>query len=253
MKKRQPINYELKARVLKNGCVRLVKKKSLTIWMKTQASNEIETINITGCDSNGEVSSIERYENKIHELDNKLESINNELANYNDVELLESERVNKATYNRNTRLKKTIERMLKYNNCIFLTMTFRDDVLNNTSQETRRRYITRFLNEQCLYYVANIDYGFKNEREHYHAVVIAKNNEVDGVFYRLNYGSINFERINYNEFTSTKLAKYVNKLTNHAIKETCKQSRVIYSRNYIPKDDVFILTQAFGLDVVNVL
>lgn len=249
MKKRKPINYELKARVLKNGCVGLLKKQSLTSWKKAQAFNNIENIKLCGCDMNGEIIPVESYEDKINELDNKLDVINKKLGCYNDVEIEEAIKVNKATYNRNTRLKKTIERMIKYNNCIFLTLTFRNDIFDNTSQETRRRYVTRFLNENCLYYVANVDYGKINGREHYHAVVIAKNNEVDGVFYRSNYGSINFERINYNEFTSIKLAKYVSKLTNHAIKDTCKQNRVIYSRSYIPKDDVFILAEAFGCDI----
>lgn len=43
------------------------------------------------------------------------------------------------------------------------------------------------------------------------------------------------EKINYNTgeiipICSEKLAKYISKLTNHAIKETTKQKRIIYSR-----------------------
>jgi hypothetical protein len=125
--------------------------------------------------------------------------------------------------------------MLNIPNCIFLTLTFRDDVLANTSEETRKKYIQRFLKEQCSLYIANIDYGTKKGREHYHAVVIPKYNQIDGSFYRTNYGSIDFERVRNKggvdtEATSKRLAKYVSKLVNHAIKETTRKCQVIYSR-----------------------
>jgi len=32
-------------------------------------------------------------------------------------------------------------------------------VLNNTTAETRKKYIKRFLKENCYEYIANIDYG----------------------------------------------------------------------------------------------
>ena len=43
------------------------------------------------------------------------------------------------------------------------------------------------------------------------------------------YGALNGERVrSTNDFV--KLAKYISKLTNHAIKDTCKGSRMIYNR-----------------------
>lgn len=145
------------------------------------------------------------------------------------IEMQEAVRINNATYRRNTRLNNRIKTMLnddKYQH-IFLTLTFYDDVLNSTSPETRRRYVTRFLKQYTNYYVANIDYGKKYEREHYHAVVnCLKNiNCQDWPF-----GAINFKRIHTPNFRA--LSKYVNKLTNHAIKETTKRSAIIYSKNY---------------------
>jgi len=48
---------------------------------------------------------------------------------------------------------------------------------------------------------------------------------------------IDFERVRISrkkncdiEATSKKIAKYTSKLTNHAIKETTQQNRIIYSR-----------------------
>lgn len=111
--------------------------------------------------------------------------------------------------------------MLTRFECVFLTLTFTDKVLNSTTQETRRRYVSRWLKSKSDYYIANIDYGSENEREHYHAII---NCRVDNSW---EYGAINFKQItNKNE---KALAKYINKLTNHAIKATTKQNKVIYS------------------------
>ena len=127
---------------------------------------------------------------------------------------------------RQSRLKKRIENMITNNNCLFLTLTFTDCVLSSTSFETRKKYVIRFLNALNCAYVGNVDYGSKNGREHYHCVVAIDNLSC----YDWHYGAINFKRIiNRN---SLALAKYVAKLTNHALKETTNNSRIIYSRKF---------------------
>ena len=117
--------------------------------------------------------------------------------------------------------------MLLLGNCIFITLTFKDNVLNNTTRETRRRYITRFLKAHSSEYVANIDFGEKNHREHYHAVIMCDklNNKL------WTYGAIDFERIKVNNDAPKRLAKYVCKLTNHAIKNTTQKNYCIYSKS----------------------
>ena len=126
--------------------------------------------------------------------------------------------------------------MIYKNDCLFLTFTFRDKTLNNTSAYTRRRYVKYFLNALNVPYVANIDFGKKNEREHYHAVV-----QIGRVDYsKWKYGAINGIKIRndikYDDdgvITSEsveKIARYVAKLTNHAIKETTRRSVIMYSR-----------------------
>ena len=74
------------------------------------------------------------------------------------------------------------------------------------------------------FYVANIDFGKNTEREHYHALVL-----VDRINDTWDYGFTWFERVHRSDSAAT-LAKYVSKLTNHAIKETTKRSCYIYSR-----------------------
>lgn len=145
---------------------------------------------------------------------------------------LEAHRINHASYQRTSRLRKRIAEIisnarLANNNVLFLTFTFTDACLNSTNFETRRRYVSRFLRSNCVRYVANVDYGSKNGREHYHAVVLA-NGKLD--YTKWTNGSLNGKKVAINDICHTKLAKYVSKLTNHAIKATCKRSVLIYSR-----------------------
>ena len=141
-------------------------------------------------------------------------------------EYKEAERLFKASHNRNTRLNNYIKKMLNNGDCLFLTFTFNDSTLNTTSIDTRRQIVRRYLSNYKTDYVANIDYGKKNEREHYHAVIQC--NKVDYSAYH-KYGAIKGEIIKSTS-DSIKLVKYINKLTNHAIKDTCKGCRLIYAR-----------------------
>lgn len=141
----------------------------------------------------------------------------------------EAVRINNASYQRTKRLNSKIRFILQNNDKVsFLTMTFNDSILASTSAETRRKYIIRFLKSFNVPYVANIDYGLKNEREHYHAVIATADVSRHAYNKFVPDSSINFKLI-YNN-NSKALAKYINKLTNHAIKNTTKSCRVIYSR-----------------------
>lgn len=144
----------------------------------------------------------------------------------NSLDWQEAKKINHASYKRTTRLKERIQKMLLNGQCIFLTLTFSNDTLQQTTQETRRKYVSRYLKENCSQYIANIDYGSRNEREHYHAVVLC-----DKVNYSAwhHLGAIKGEKVRDTD-DFTKLAKYVDKLTNHAIKETTKRNHLIYSR-----------------------
>ena len=140
----------------------------------------------------------------------------------------EASRVEDANRHQTWRLKKRIEQMLTTSSvCVFLTLTFRDDVLANTNSETRRQYVRKWLKLNSTEYVANIDFGGKNGREHYHAV---SNARVDPKTW--SYGNCGVEKVRYSPESKSpvKLAKYVAKLTNHAIKETTKRCALIYSR-----------------------
>lgn len=126
---------------------------------------------------------------------------------------------------RTSRASSKIEDILAKGNSVFITLTFTDDVLNSTSYETRRRYVARYLKEQCEgQYVANIDYSPK-EREHYHAVIDSRINLKDW-----SYGFAFAEQVRLHDGCAKRLSYYVVKLTAHAFKTT-KQVRLIYSRS----------------------
>ena len=148
---------------------------------------------------------------------------NNENA---DLIWKECERINRSYYYRVKRLKRNITAMLLKGTCFFITLTFTDETLASTTAETRRRYVTRFLKSQSDTYCANIDFGSKNNREHYHAIILSE--KVDFTTWD-KYGFSNGKKIKNDCNDTVKLAKYISKLTNHAIKDTTKGSRAIYS------------------------
>ena len=204
-------DYVLKANVIELGLVSIERKLSLYKYIQ--------------------------FYNKDYKLPYNESDFNsyNELWDLLPVEMKEASKINHASYHRRLRLHERIKDMLKSgDDCVFLTITFNDDTLNTTNKETRRVYVRRFLKEHTLKYVANIDYGAKNHREHYHALVCI-NNLIDTKKWR--YGSINLERVRIskddvkNDTTSKKLSKYICKLVNHAIKEATERNYVIYSKS----------------------
>lgn len=123
-------------------------------------------------------------------------------------------------------------------NAYFITLTFKDEVLARTSEETRRRYVSRFLKGLCDRYVANIDYGGKKGREHYHAIGLPffwtfdtyKNGKrlyQDMPDFRdwNKYGFFSLEKIGNSDTDMKKVSNYTAKLSAHALKKTTLQGK----------------------------
>lgn len=158
-------------------------------------------------------------------------------ALYHEYEALFDEAENKELYaeavkaaasdfKRNNRLKARIHDFMSKGTCIFVTLTFRDSVLGSTSFDTRKQYVRKYLKNCSQYYVANVDYGGLHDREHYHGIVVCENVDMAG----WKYGYAYCERIKETS-NRLRLAKYISKLANHAVKETCKRNHLIYSRD----------------------
>lgn len=132
-------------------------------------------------------------------------------------------------YKKRLRLSKKIEEAISSDRAIFLTLTFSDNVFETTTRETRRRYVARYLKEECSFYVANIDFGKDNNREHYHAVVIPKSS-LNLFKWSKKYGFTYIRHIKTREEPRI-LSTYITKLTSHALKETTGRERLIFSRD----------------------
>jgi hypothetical protein len=168
----------------------------------------------------------------------------------------ECEKIIKARYKKASRVRSKLSQMLRNNDTVvFLTLTFSDETLRNTTEQTRRRYVTRFLGSFASDYVANIDFGKTNGREHYHAVANAlaphdswsqygfifseyvKDGKTDckprNVPKRYKDLPPDEQRRLMSNDDEKRLAKYIAKLSNHAIKETNRRSVLIYSKSKV--------------------
>lgn len=217
-------NYELKAKVIELGIDKDLKQISKAKYVYNSLLDK--ALEEEDFDFEYEYFKARKYCLDINFAKSIEKKIKEE---YPEEYIKEAERVNKASYKRVKRLKTRIGNMLEDNNCVFVTLTFdpKTNIFNDTTGITRKRYVARYLKEQSNCYVANIDFGEKNGQEHYHALVINRINPL-----KWKYGNCDVKLVkNCDSDTSVKIAKYISKLTNHAIKETTKRSCIIYSRN----------------------
>ena len=145
--------------------------------------------------------------------------------------------INDSKYKKYKRCYKRIEQMVLEGNAWFVTLTFSDKTLDSTSHSTRRQYVRRNLQQHFEIYVANVDYGTKNEREHYHALIRCEHNPTNEIkAFWDKYGFSKIEHVGTTEDDAKRTIKYVVKLTRHALKKTTSKGqttdRVIYSRKW---------------------
>lgn len=122
--------------------------------------------------------------------------------------------------NRRGEKKKRVNRYLRdmaiwYDKLHFVTLTFDDDALQRLSERTRHRYAQTWLNENCRDYFANVDYGKKNGREHFHAVAVLNRTRSE---WKYGYISIKTAKIDIDANDRYKISSYLLKLGNHATK-----------------------------------
>lgn len=193
-----PIDYEYKSKILKNDLVSLMKS----------------------------VSRVE-YNLVLHDHYDNYQLRNWLYKTFGSSDVLESIRIDDAYRHKSKRLEKRIRKIIyDHEFSCFVTFTFDDKHLKNNNDESKRKAVRRWLKKYCSDYVANVDYGEKNGRIHYHAVVSA-DCKLDNKTWT--YGAINFKKIV--KFDEKALTQYVNKLTNHALKESAKRQVLIYKKN----------------------
>lgn len=201
-------DYEYKSDILRNhkDLLKLERIISLAIYLNSDVYSYTGELEITLDDA-------KKLQNILEETD----------------EYIEAHKINKSFRDRKNRMRK---RIMSMNNPYFLTLTFNDYCLDHTNKDVRRKYVTRYLKSISNNYIANIDYGLKNEREHYHAIVDITDLDISEIFFAgWNYGFYKADRIFLDISDIYKLSSYISKLTNHAMKESTKSNHMIYSRN----------------------
>ena len=136
-----------------------------------------------------------------------------------------------ADFERKRRLRNRIQEMIdKRQDVVFATFTFRPEYLLYACDTWRRDIVMAYVKSITDVYVGNIDFGKINGHEHYHFVL---GNKVDKLLlqeFAYKFGNIDVELVRKSTTDFKKLATYITKLTNHALKVTTKRQALIYSR-----------------------
>lgn len=155
------------------------------------------------------------------------------LANKEGIEFEENkeyEKILQARYQKVSRIKKRFMYLLtRYDYVWFCTFTFSNDYINKCTR-TKRDLIKSVIDTHDFKYILNIDYGKKNEREHYHCVLATNWNIDVNQYFQSHYPCFTFSHIcKKGRYDFESLSKYINKLTNHCIKATTKRQRLLYN------------------------
>jgi len=129
---------------------------------------------------------------------------------------------------RNYRLTKRVKITLQQPQSYFVTFTI-DNKHIGLKRETFRRKVKETLRSIASLYIANDDYGSKNNRYHLHALVGSLSKiDYTTAYNTWQYGTIDFQPITTKE--ALRIKNYITKLTLHATKETARD--LIYSRGF---------------------
>lgn len=140
------------------------------------------------------------------------------------------EKMLQARYQKVSRIKRRLVYLLSRTSYVwFCTFTFSNDYINKCTR-TKRDLIKSVLNTHDFKYMLNIDYGKKTEREHYHCILGTDINFDVNQFIQSEYPCYCLAiPVKVGEADFQRLAKYINKLTNHCIKATTKRQRILYN------------------------
>lgn len=146
-------------------------------------------------------------------------------------DVIECERIRNNALRQRNKIEDHLKFLIQGNwTLYFLTLTFDDKTLRSTTFKTRKTTITRILSSFCDDYILNVDYGTKNEREHFHAIIVLLS-KYDGVGKdeeghitiadldeKYKYGFYRAEEIRTDKKDAERLSRYITKLTMHSVK-----------------------------------
>lgn len=203
------MNHELRQRLLQDGTYR-----KYTENRKEAFRNGTLYVDETVNDETGETR----------------RQVNTDALGVTKEEANECELIRNSKNKQRERIEDHIKFLFESTTCdlFFVTFTFKDEVLDKTKHGTRKQKVRRMLT-LCNDYIANVDYGEKNEREHYHALVALNRNNYQryeddeghislSVFSNYDYGFINVTEVKREGKDAERLSRYIAKLTLHSVK-----------------------------------
>lgn len=151
-------------------------------------------------------------------------------CNFNNIDFIKNddyERILSSRYMKVSRLKKDIVYLFHTKKYVwFLTFTFDDNYIIKCDR-TKRDLIKHSLQYSDFKYILNVDYGSRTEREHYHCI-LGTDEDINLKYYlKWNYPCFTDARLcSTSEEDKKRLTKYLNKLTNHCLKDSTKNKRI---------------------------
>lgn len=135
-----------------------------------------------------------------------------------------------ARYNKCSRIKRRLVHLLNHRQFIwFITFTFDDNYINKCDR-TKRDLIKSCLNTSDFMYILNVDYGKKTEREHYHCILGTDLElDLDTILKSCYPCFVYAEMCRTSDNDLKRLTKYINKLSNHCIKDSTLNKRIYFS------------------------
>ena len=137
-----------------------------------------------------------------------------------------------ARYCKISRIKKRFVYLVSnYSFIYFCTFTFDNDYIDKCDRTKRDLIKFSLLSfDSDIKYIINVDYGSKKEREHYHGIIATNNTgnlrkHLKNVYPCLT--SCDFVPCSCSDIK--KVSKYINKLSNHCIKDSTKNKRILYN------------------------
>lgn len=145
---------------------------------------------------------------------------------------IEYERILSARYMKVSRVKKRLVYLLyNFRYIWFCTFTFDDHYIDKCDR-TKKDLIKNLLKEIDFnsYIILNVDYGSQTERQHFHCI-FGTNKDLDlKSILDQYYPCYSYtEKIRLDTSSIKKIPKYINKLSNHAIKDSTNASRIYFN------------------------
>lgn len=150
-----------------------------------------------------------------------------------------------ARYCKISRIKKRLLYLVSHRKYIyFVTFTF-DDELITKCERTKLDKIKNCLKSYSddILIMMNRDFGKKNDREHFHCIVGTDKND-DLLHYVDSYypSRTNVKEVPRVTSDLKKISKYINKLTNHCVKDTTHRFRMYYNfKGFDNLDSIYYL------------